>query len=631
MTKTASRSHRALLVRIGQLQIRLQTQAAQQLGEPAPAQKTAPAEPPESPATLQQLSNIFALSDFEQEILLLCAGAELAVGWGSLCAAALGDPRRRAPSFELAQTVVQAPHWSAFGAGSPLRHWQLIEVGAGDALITSPLRIDERILSYLLGLPGIDARLSRWLTPVFAPEVLVPSHQQVCDRIVQLWRTQPPPPIQLYGPDLVSQRAIAATACQTLGLTAYHLDLQRLPATESEQRQLVDLWQREGQLGPVALILSDSSENALQRSLWNEVSPVVVVGHEPQAAAIRYPVASPTRPEQTQLWQLAFSGNSSLTEDLLYRITNQFNLSPQQIQTAALQTANDAPDALPTTLWNLCRAQVRPKLADLAQRIDPKESWEDLVLPPAQHQTLQEMVSSLRSQHRVYQDWGFGQKQSRGLGISALFTGSSGTGKTMAAGVIANTLELDLYRIDLSTVVSKYIGETEKNLRQVFDAAESGSVVLLFDEADALFGKRSDVRDSHDRYANMEVSYLLQRMEAYAGLAILTTNLKDSIDPAFVRRLRYIIRFPAPDFHQRLTIWQRVFPAQTPVQDLNYRQLAKLNVTGGLIRNIALTAAFIAAGQDQAISMTHVLQATRREYSKLERPVPAAEIKGWDG
>ena len=239
------------------------------------------------------------------------------------------------------------------------------------------------------------------------------------------------------------------------------------------------------------------------------------------------------------------------------------------------------------------------------------------------------MVGCLRSQHRVNQEWGFAQKQSQGIVISALFSGISGTGKTMAAGVIASTLQLDLYRIDLSSVVSKYIGETEKNLRQVFDAAEAGSVVLLFDEADALFGKRSQVRDSHDRYANMEVSYLLQRMEAYKGLAILTTNLIESIDPAFMRRLKFIVKFTAPDFDQRLAIWQRIFPTQTPTEDLNYRKLARLNVTGGLIRNIALTAAFMAAEQVQSVSMSHLLQATQREYSKLERPVPATEVKGW--
>jgi SpoVK/Ycf46/Vps4 family AAA+-type ATPase len=193
---------------------------------------------------------------------------------------------------------------------------------------------------------------------------------------------------------------------------------------------------------------------------------------------------------------------------------------------------------------------------------------------------------------KVYKEWGFAGKGGRGLGISALFAGSSGTGKTMSAEVLAKELRLDLYRIDLSSVVSKYIGETEKNLRRVFDAAEGGAAVLLFDEADALFGKRSEVKDSHDRYANMEVSYLLQRMEAYQGLAILTTNLKNALDTAFMRRIRFVVQYPFPDSTQRAEIWSRVFPKNTPTEGLNVRRLAQLNVAGGNIRNIALNAAF---------------------------------------
>jgi SpoVK/Ycf46/Vps4 family AAA+-type ATPase len=199
----------------------------------------------------------------------------------------------------------------------------------------------------------------------------------------------------------------------------------------------------------------------------------------------------------------------------------------------------------------------------------------------------------------------------------------------MAADVLARELQLDLYRIDLSSVVSKYIGETEKNLRRVFDAAEAGGAILLFDEADALFGKRSDVKDSHDRYANMEVSYLLQRMESYRGLAILTTNLKDALDTAFLRRIRFIIRFPFPDATQRAEIWQRIFPRQTPTENLDVKKLAKLSVAGGNIRNIALNAAFFAADAGEPVGMKHLLRAAQSEYIKLERPLTDTEVKGW--
>ena len=218
----------------------------------------------------------------------------------------------------------------------------------------------------------------------------------------------------------------------------------------------------------------------------------------------------------------------------------------------------------------------------------------------------------------------------RGLGISALFAGPSGTGKTMAAEVLAHDLRLDLYRIDLSQIVSKYIGETEKNLRCVFDAAEEGAAVLLFDEADALFGKRSEVKDSHDRYANIEVSYLLQRMEAYRGLAILTTNRKSAIDQAFMRRIRFVVEFPYPEATQRAEIWRRVFPPRTPTENLRIDRLARLNAAGGHIHNIAMGAAFLAAEAGEPVRMSHLLTAARTEFDKLEKPLTDAEIAGWE-
>jgi len=250
------------------------------------------------------------------------------------------------------------------------------------------------------------------------------------------------------------------------------------------------------------------------------------------------------------------------------------------------------------------------------------------VLPEAQRQLLREIATQVRQRTKVYETWGFAEKGERGLGISALFAGSSGTGKTMAAEVLARELCLDLYRIDLSSVVSKYIGETEKNLRRVFDAAEEGGAILLFDEADALFGKRSEVKDSHDRYANIEVSYLLQRMESYRGLAILTTNMKSALDPAFLRRLRFIVQFPFPDAAQRAEIWRRIFPASTPTQELDLLKLSRLNVAGGNICNIAMNAAFLAAEANEPVRMKHLLRAARSEYMKLEKPLTESEIGG---
>jgi SpoVK/Ycf46/Vps4 family AAA+-type ATPase len=350
------------------------------------------------------------------------------------------------------------------------------------------------------------------------------------------------------------------------------------------------------------------------------------VPHRPSLAV---DVPPPSRAEQRAAWHQALGASAAALNGHVDALVTQFNLSTTAITAASSEARGlhlgDGPPSAAQLLWDACRVQSRPQMDDLAQRIEPVATWSDLVLPEAQRRTLQEIVIHVRQRATVYEEWGFGAKGGRGLGISALFAGASGTGKTLAAEVLAHVLRLVVYRIDLS----KYIGETEKNLRRAFDAAEAGGAVLLFDEADALFGKRSEVKDSHDRYANIEVSYLLQRMEAYRGLAILTTNLKNAIDPAFMRRIRFIVQFPFPDAALRSEIWRRIFPAATPTERLDVGKLARLNVAGGNIRNIALNAAFHAADAGEPVRMSHLEQAARAEYAKLEKALTDAEIGGW--
>jgi SpoVK/Ycf46/Vps4 family AAA+-type ATPase len=353
-------------------------------------------------------------------------------------------------------------------------------------------------------------------------------------------------------------------------------------------------------------------------------------------------VEKPTAAEQGALWRDALGPAAAQLNGHVETLATHFDLSAAAIRSAAAEilawnedeeteeTNEDDPTELAAAAWDACLRHARPRLEALAQRIRPAATWEDLVLPELQRQILAQVAVHVRQRATVYEDWGFAARSSRGLGISALFSGPSGTGKTMAAEVLANELGLDLFRIDLSSVVSKYIGETEKNLRKVFDAAEEGGAILLFDEADALFGKRSEVKDSHDRHANIEVGYLLQRMEAYRGLAILTTNLKDSLDPAFLRRLRFVVQFPFPDAAQREEIWRRVFPRETPVESLEPKLLARLGVAGGNIRNIALNAAFVAADEGGPVRMAHLLRAARGEYTKIEKPLTTAEIGDWE-
>jgi SpoVK/Ycf46/Vps4 family AAA+-type ATPase len=338
-------------------------------------------------------------------------------------------------------------------------------------------------------------------------------------------------------------------------------------------------------------------------------------------------VRKPTSQEQRGLWQGLLGGQAEPLNGYVSTLVSQFDLSARSIVASVRDgmASGAEGEALAHRLWDAGRAQARPRLDDLAQRIEAVNSWDDLVLPEAEESLLREIAAQVMHRSIVYESWGFGASR-RGMGISALFAGSSGTGKTLAAEVLANTLHLDLYRIDLSSVVSKYIGETEKNLRRVFDAAEDGGAILFFDEADALFGKRSEVKDSHDRYANIEINYLLQRMESYRGLAVLATNMKSALDAAFLRRIRFVVNFPFPDAAQRVEIWSRVFPPGTPTDGLDASKLARLNITGGNIRNIALNAAFLAAEAGEPVRMPHIWSAARREYAKIEKPLTETEI-----
>jgi SpoVK/Ycf46/Vps4 family AAA+-type ATPase len=342
----------------------------------------------------------------------------------------------------------------------------------------------------------------------------------------------------------------------------------------------------------------------------------------PARAILAADIDRPTPRDQRELWRRALSGRAASLNGQIDHIVDQFSLDGSTIKRIGLTIGE------PDTLWDEVRTDARPVLDDLAQRLLGQRGWAELVLPSAQTDTLRQIVAHVRHRTRVYEGWGFG-RGGRGLGVAVLFSGPSGVGKTLAAEVIASELRLDLYRVDLSQVVSKYIGETEKNLRRVFAAAEGGGAVLLFDEADALFGKRTEVSDSHDRYANIEVSYLLQRMETYRGLAILTTNFKSAIDNAFLRRLRFVVNFPFPNPPERVRIWDAVLPPQLPRDGLDLTRLAQLNAAGGNIRNIALHAGFIAADAGRTVTMADLLRAARAEYAKLELTLSDAEIAGW--
>lgn len=605
----------------------------------------------QAPPALERLCQVFHLSPCEREVLLLCAGMEFDRNWGQLCAKAQGQPKWEYPTLSLALSISSSPHWNALTQDAALRRWRLIEIGSASALTISPLRLDEQITHYLAGLQPLDERLAQLGFIPLVMDNLVPSHIALAEQMANCWvqaaqERRVLPILQLCGTDAASKKAIAAHTCDTLGLTGYVVAAQNVPR-ESHQLHLVRcLWEREWRLyGRVMLLDGDrlestegERENHITQLLDTLQAPLIITSLE-RRCSIQRPLLTldvhhPTPAEQRQLWQTVISAIFPNGNGHIDHLVSHFHLSTATITATSWQFKaqhNPDSDSAQTfhSLWDVCRSQARPRLDELAQRIEATAQWEDLVLPPNELGVLRDIAAHLRQRFKVYEQWGFADKGGRGLGISAMFAGASGTGKTLAAEVLGNTLNLDVYRIDLSAVVSKYIGETEKNLRRVFDVAEGGGVILLFDEADALFGKRTEVKDSHDRHANIEVSYLLQRMEAYRGLAILTTNLKTSLDQAFLRRLRFIVQFPFPDANQRAEIWRRVFPTQTPTADLDFDKLAKLSVSGGNIRNIALNAAFLAADADEPVGMKHILQAAKSEYIKMERPLTDVEVKGW--
>ena len=620
-----------------------------------------------APASLTTLCKRLALSPFERDLLLLCAGVELDSQFAALCTEAQRSETQQ-PTFSLALALFPHAHWDALTPVAPLRAWHLITVPPAPILTQAPLSIEESILHYLVGTSCLDQRLAPLVMelPALAHTPLVPSHNASVATLVQAWSAQrgqaemhrqahnspqylatTPPIIQLCGEDVAAQYAIATHTCTSVGLALKRLSCHSLPQQAAELALLVRLWEREARLQTTALLLdchemetTDTTRSlALTYVIQHLTTPLILASRERlflptiSRPLLTLDVAKPTTSEQSALWQAALPIDRPDLHTQIAALTEQFRLNASSIEAVALEVTAHA--ALHTTdpasmiLWERCRAHARPRLDALAQQIEPQAGWHHLVLPPAQHKTLHEIIAQVRQRTMVYETWGMRQGNARGLGISTLFAGASGTGKTLAAEVLAHELHLDLYRLDLSAVVSKYIGETEKNLRRIFDAAEEGGVVLLFDEADTLFGKRSEVKDSHDRYANIEVGYLLQRMESYHGLAILTTNFRKALDGAFVRRIRFIVQFPFPDKTQRLELWQRMFPATLPTRDLDCAKLAQLNITGGTIRNIALNAAFLAADAGESLQMHHLLQAAGTEYTKLEKPLTEAEIGGW--
>ncbi|MGO8884094.1 MAG: ATP-binding protein [Streptosporangiaceae bacterium] len=615
-------------------------------GDPADiwGNSTPPGAEPGPPPALELLGDRLGLSRFERLTLLLCAAMEFDPAMAARCAAAAGQAGTGQPTFALALRILPEPAWDALSPQRPLRYWRLVEVhqGAAQPLVASPLRADERVVNYIKGLNQLDERVDHLLRPVgdLLGE-LPPSQEAVVRDGLGAWAEPESaarlPLIEVLGPDPVVRRGLASAMAQRADLLLYELAIDRLPRSGLDVADVIRLWERETMLLPLALYIDVSDapaeELASLAGLLRDLSGAVLVGcREPVTVPGRlFRLVDARRPspaEQEELWAEVLA-DATLSADCLDavtgRLSGEFDLNQAAIREAArsARVSGGGPD----TLWRACQAQTRPRLEALARRQERVATWNDLVLPDAETVLLRHLVDQVRGRATVLRHWGFGENITRGSGITALFAGQSGTGKSLAAEVIAGELGLALYRVDLSGVVSKYIGETERNLRRVFDAADEGGSLLLFDEADALFGRRSEVKDSHDRYANIEVNYLLQRMEDYRGVAILTTNQRHAVDQAFLRRLRFVVSFPFPSPRERELLWRRAFPARAPVGDLDLGRLTKLATTGGMIRNIALNAAFCAAGRQTPVTTELVLEMARVEFRKLQLPVSNADFR----
>jgi hypothetical protein len=614
-------------------------------------------------STLARLCEALGLGAFERNVLLLCAGAELDPDFLPTCAQACGLAESRYPSFGLAFALFGdgIVHAQAMTPSAPLRRWGLIEIypiyPRPDLPLTAqPIRLSEPVLHFLLGVDSDNpADLDPQLfgsSPVMPPRALVPSQQGQADRICSAWDGRSAP-LELLG-DPQSVRAIAASACSRLGLRVFGFPAERL--LERDPEDLARRLGREARLREAAWLLEagyrpEPSAMARLGELLERLvaleTPVLLSARERLALpGVRWSleVDRPTPAEQAELWRGRLEAEMSIPDNLLAealeRVVAQFDLEATAIAEATQQALLELhhrlrqgvrlqPEDLLGALWAAARSQSRSRLERVAavQRMRARARREDLVLPGALQARLSEIAAHVRYRHLVHERQGF-RRSERGRGVAVLFSGPSGTGKTTAAEALARELDLELYRVDLSQLVSKYIGETEKNLREVFDAAEDGGAVLLFDEADAVFGKRSEVQDSHDRYANLEVSYLLQRMEQYRGLAILTTNLESSLDEAFVRRLRFIVRFERPRPLERAEIWRRVIPSDLHA-GLDFERLSRLELTGGHIANVALHAAFKAAAEGRPLGMGHLREAASEEMAKLKRLRPR-ELEDWE-
>jgi AAA+ superfamily predicted ATPase len=610
---------------------------------------------------LQSLANAFNLDRFEVDALLVCLAPCLDLRYERLYGYLQDDLTRKRPGINLILDLLSPPgperllKLERFFNTAPLIRHRLLEFIPDQSpgklpFIGCALAVNETVFAWLLGEyqpgPELSGRAALF-TPRDTPADLL---------LAGDWLEQAAPILPaadeavfiFSGPDEAAQEAATRVLAARSGLPLLAVDLRGVADEGSSALPVLELALRDARLfnalpcftGWDALLQDGRTPPTLLRALCGFPGSLVVCGRaawqpagldrQRRFYAQSFPI--PAYSQRRALWTHFLNQPAGLDTQSLDALAGQFALTGGQIRDAAA-TARDAfafhtseqPDSEPgaESLFAAARAHSNPRLGQLAHKLNPRYGWKDIVLSEDALAQLKEIVAAVRGRPKVLDEWGLGRKLVSSRGVTVLFSGQPGTGKTMAAEIIAGELGLDLYKIDLSTIVSKYVGETEKNMERIFSEAESSNAILFFDEADALFGKRSEVKDSHDRYANIEISYLLQRMEIYDGVTILATNLRANLDEAFTRRLQYAVDFPFPGEADRLRIWQTLFPANVPrAAEVDLPLLARrFKLAGGSIRNVIVSAAYLAASDGGSVTMEHLLHGTRREMVKMGRLV----------
>jgi SpoVK/Ycf46/Vps4 family AAA+-type ATPase len=619
---------------------------------------------------LDFLKELFGLSQIEVDVLLISLLPEIDLRYQKVFAYWQDDISQKAPTIDLltsllgnsSDEILRARDY--FLAPSPLIKYFLIslkdeKLNGATSWAAKSVHPDARITAFLTGSNKIDSRLS-----LFAS--LLPHQNNPSEFVIAIELKKKLSKIlspinksalicNLIGAQNQYRRDIAGIICSGLQTPMLAVSVRDILLASTSLDLLIPLVFREAGLQNATLFLEDFDylfeDKGETFQVWRHLIPELNAfrnwvllsldkAWHPESTITRktcvdLQLSNPDYEERQQIWQKSLANNNEFATGInISDLAAKFKFNNRQILQAIQAARNlalgrDPESGLVTSedIYGACRRQSVEILNNLARKVQPVYCWEDIILPIDQMEQLHEICSYVRYYPVVYETWGYGRKWSLGKGLKVLFEGPSGTGKTMAAEVISNELKIDLYKVDLSTIVSKYIGETEKNLDRIFGEGQSSNAILFFDEADALFGKRSEVRDAHDRYANIETAYLLQKMDEYEGIVILATNLHKNMDQAFARRMHHTLEFPLPNEVDRYRIWQRAFPVEAPCQHVNLKFLARqFKISGGNIKNIALNSAFLAADKGGEIDMPTVIKATRREYQKIGKLCTESEF-----